>query len=226
MKMKLFNSVSERQATVKAVEKRRPRNADLSAPLGKRHGFAVVSEKPAITFIVSLLFWQRPLAIMSSVSKAVILSFQRMFRRRPFAHISVEVLERFHPANTDSNTSSPIIVIITMRRVVAALLHVLPRSPLRRFGQSMSCTHKKVFLSHAAAGLRLTTAQSTASGKNSAAAFTDTVPPNNILFVSLSNAYNSEKAKLLAGMVDCSRHIGHLFDYNSASIAQEFRHAH
>lgn len=103
----------------------------LTRPLGDRFGFAVMSNKKQPSFIIALLLWRSPFAVLRRVALRIVDALYRMAWRRPSTHIRKEQLDVRLPSFTDGNTAFAIVSILAIVWILASLPH-MPVDPILR----------------------------------------------------------------------------------------------
>lgn len=81
----------------------------------------------SVCSILRLFFPSRPLAVFGGIVPIIVDAVQRVLRRGPWSHIGEEVSKRRHPPAADYNPPASVSVVMDGLRVVASVLHALPR---------------------------------------------------------------------------------------------------
>jgi len=115
-----------RPSIVQAAIKRFKVYANLGSPVCQTESFSLKRNHPDKSSILGLLFWSCPSAVFRRVAKRAINSVDAVGCRWLRSHVSVEVLKRF-PSLAYCDAPSSITRKSFRVRVIAALLHFLPR---------------------------------------------------------------------------------------------------
>lgn len=77
------------------------------------------------SFVVSLLFWCGPFAVLQTIWARIVFSFQGS-PLRPWSHVGKKNLEGIYPFFTNGNTTSAISCVTRIGRIGASLFHPGP----------------------------------------------------------------------------------------------------
>ena len=169
-------------------------------PLRKAASLILVCNESIKPGVSHLLGMYNPIAIIRSVSFAVVYSFKRMFCRRSTSHVSIEH-SKVIPCWTYRDTSFTVVSIGRVRRVVTALLHISPRKPLRGLSHAMSGSSSIIFNRNTPARLGVSITQRCGSRDDGAAAGALTLPHYNS-GLNANWSYCGEPAKYLPSDVN------------------------
>lgn len=87
--------------------------------------------------ISHLLFRSRPPAVRGGIVSVDIFPVDRMFVGRLFTHVCQKVFERLLPSIADYDTSTSVVLKLSVIRIITASLHKLPSAPFWRSRQAM-----------------------------------------------------------------------------------------
>jgi hypothetical protein len=102
-----------------------PLEAALSSPLRQRHRAVVIGQPMVISFVVLLLHWQCPKAVLLRIIAVVVAAFYRVFWARTWSHVGKKGIKRLP---FDADTSSAIGEIRSGVLVATTGLHGSPTS--------------------------------------------------------------------------------------------------
>ena len=100
-------------------------NSGAPAPFGQRPCLSVHGNKPVVRFVVGLRQASSPFAVSGLVIPIVVDSVDRIFYRRPLAHVGEEVC-KISPALTNGNPSTSVATKVFVSLVEAPLIHGCP----------------------------------------------------------------------------------------------------
>jgi len=113
-------------------------DSQFLSPRDKRLGFSLERNQVICALVASLLRPSGPLAVILRISKRVVDSLNTVFGRWSRSHIFVKRRKRFPPVVANPNVSTPVITILAIVGVIAALEHAPPRFVFGRMAHSMS----------------------------------------------------------------------------------------
>jgi hypothetical protein len=111
---------------------RTDRQSKFPSPRAEGLSPVIKGDEPILSGITSLLARRNPTAIAWLVITVVVDTFDGVFRRRRFPHVSEEALERFSPCWTNDNPPAAPSWVVRIGLAVAPLLHVFPCAVLFR----------------------------------------------------------------------------------------------
>lgn len=124
-------------ALVNAARNRPIQQAGLGRPLLHCLRATVERQLSAVRFVVALLRFDRPSAVIQLIVAVVVNAINRMFVGRARTHVGVERHERIAPAFADANTTPAVLVKIFHGWIQAAVLHRAPYAVLWRIAQTV-----------------------------------------------------------------------------------------
>lgn len=98
-----------------------------ASPFGDVESFPIEGDVVVGSEIGRLFYPCSPIAILGRVSKVVVPSFNRVLMAWSSPHVGKEILKRVQPTVTDFNSSTPVVMVVSIFLSVASSFHLTPR---------------------------------------------------------------------------------------------------
>ena len=178
-----------------------PRYSSSPAPLFSGKRYATNSDQNIISFIVALLSFGGPRAILWAVVSVVVFSLKSMVTGWRVAHVSKKVLKRMFPPFADLYATTPVVFIMGRVFVIAPVFHVLPNAINRFSSQAMGFACLAVF-AKTPAGFDSARSEVVATGNSGFPAIAEAKPGYIIPLSCSAVPFDySEKVELFSGKI-------------------------
>jgi hypothetical protein len=198
---RFFKGIFNRPSAYKSVLDSAIVQLQARTPASESRRVTTISDQMIISPIVCLFTNQSPFTILRRVALTVICAFERVIRRRSFAHISNKVL-KLQPSVTNRDTTSAITVKVLIAWVPAAVFHCEPYFIFWRLPFAVSIANSCGNLLLQTSATSCVTVAEFAGGNPTNGATVALTNPLRRVFHSPSVPKNHQFAKTLASQVD------------------------
>lgn len=176
------------------------------AQFKERIRLSVKLKSGVVAFVVSLLMFGGPFAIVRSVRTVIANPFDSVLHGRRCTHVGCEVGERITPSLADRYASAAVVREVFGAVIVTASNHIAPRAVYVSSGQSVRCGGYRGALDMVApTTCRVSALKVATSNDDRFAAITSTRPSNRVASSVRRTRQDSQPSETLSGQV-CESH--------------------